>query len=438
MKKLVALLLSVMMLLSLVACGDDSTSETPEGGGTEQETPETPTDGTPIKIGHLTYHTGPFGHVGPQFDAAANFALDIINEAPPLGGEVSIVHQDLGTIGEGQAARKLVDSENVDILLNVAGEYMSYRDWLLGVLKNDSSLLLPSVHAGAIDASIGGVVEEPIFRGSPMDTDQGLAAAIRASDAGAKSVVVIAVENDGMQLQQASAVAGCEALGLEVLEEIDIEPEQTSYRSVVTRVQALNPDALIVFAAAEDGGTVVKNAAEVGMSAVIIGPTDWLFVEFPNTATMSAINQHQVVEAVGFTYAEGPAWDFYKEAWESSEYADITEASNSYNLQYYDLLNVTMLAIKKAGSLETADWVEAMYDVAMGPGTKVYTYAEGVAALERGEDIDYDGVTGEFNYTDSGVVGGLCGVFTWTDTETLERTDLIDGQTILDVSAKIG
>ena len=36
------------------------------------------------------------------------------------------------------------------------------------------------------------------------------------------------------------------------------------------------------------------------------------------------------------------------------------------------------------------------------PGTKVYTYADGVAALERGEDIDYDGPSGSIEFATPG------------------------------------
>ncbi len=429
MKKILVLLLALICVISFVGCQSaEPTTET-------EEPPAEVAEG--IKVGHLSYHTGPFGHVGPQFDGAANFTLEFVNENPPLGREVSIIHQDIGTIGEGQAARKLVDSEKVDVLLNVAGEYMSYRDWLVEFIAGNNRPLLPSVHGGAIDTQYGGNAAEPIFRGAPMDTDQGLATALQAQTEGAKTVVVMAVENDGMQMQQDAAVKASIALGMEVLGEIDFQPEQTSYRSVVSKAQALNPDALLIFCAAEDGGTIVKNAAEMGMSSIIVGATDWLFVEFPNTATVSALEKHKSVTAVGFTYADGAAWDFYKDAWESSEYSELTEASNSYTLQYYDLLNVAMLAIEKAGSTDIEAWVTAMPEVSMGPGTKVYTYAEGIDALRNGEEIDYEGVTGEFNYSETGVVGGLYGVFEWKDTENLERIATIEGKVILDLASEI-
>ena len=446
MKRVLLVLLVLAMVLSaaLAGCAKEEPSETTAAPAetTEGEEPAETTEGEApsmdeIKIGHLSYHTGPFGHAGPMFDAGTNFPLTFVNENPPLGAKVTAIHQDIGTIGEGQAARKLIESDGVHVLLNVAGEYMSYRDWILGYIEENNAPLMPSVHGGSIDIAYGGVAEEPIFRGAPMDSDQGLAAALMASKEGAKSVVVLAVENDGMQMQQDFAARASEALGMEVLDQIDFQPEQTSYRSVVTKAQALNPDALLIFCAGEDGGTMVKNAAELGMSSIIIGATDWQFPEFPATATLDAMKQHKLVASVGFTYVEGPAWDFYSSEWAKSEYADEFEPSNSYILQYYDLMNVSMLAIEKAGSVDIADWVDAMRDVSMEPGKKVYTYAEGIEALRNGEDIDYDGVTGEFNYTDTGVVGGVFGAFEWTDLETMSLLTLIQGQEVLDLSAKM-
>lgn len=428
MKKTLIILLAMVFALSLFGC---------QGAEQTSDQTEDQTTNTPIKIGHLTYHTGPFGHLGPMFDGAANFTLDIVNKNPPLGREVTIVHQDLGTIGEGQAARKLVDSEKVDILLNVAGEYMSYRDWLLQIEKDTGGPLLPSVHAGAVAAEIGGTAVEPIFRGAPMDTDQGLAAALYASRAGAKSVVVIAVENDGMQMQQDAAAKASEVLGMKVLGTLDIQPEQTSYRTVASQAQALNPDAMIIFGAAEDGGTFVKNCAEMGMSTMIIGETNFLFDEFISTATVDAVKKQKFVKAVGFAYSEGPAWEFYKPAWDASEYASLGDPANPYVLEYYDILNVSMLAIEKAGSTDVNKWVEAMYDVSMEPGTKVYTYEEGIKALRNGEDIDYDGVTGSCDYTQTGVVSGLYEIFDWSDAGTLEKDTLIEGKDILDLAGKM-
>lgn len=425
MKKMLILLFTVIWAISFIFMGAGYKATA------EEEVAE------PIRVGHLSYHTGPFGHVGPHFDGATNFPIELINKNPPLGRTLIAIHQDIGTIGEAHAARKLVQILKVEVLLNPAHEYMSYRDWILKYIKDHGTPMMPSVHGGAIDRQYGGTPEEPLFRGSPMDSTQGVATAIQAQEAGANSVVVMAAETAGMQMQQEAAAKAAEELGMTVLLQIDFQPEQTSYRSVVIKAHGENPDALLVFGAAEDGGTIVKNAAEIGMSSIIIGATDWLFEEFPKTATMSAINQHKAVWAVGFTNADSPAWDFYEREWNNSVYSGLSDAANPYTMQYYDLLNVTALAIQAAGTTEAGKWAEYVEDVAEGPGKKVYTYQEGIEALKNGEEIDYSGVTGEMNYTDTGVVGGLYGVYEWENTTTMNIVNVIEGQTVLDLDSKI-
>jgi ABC-type branched-subunit amino acid transport system substrate-binding protein len=273
-----------------------------------------------------------------------------------------------------------------------------------------------------------------------MDMDQGLETVVVAQQAGAKSVVVLAAEIDSFQFAKNAAIAGAKALGMEVLTTIDFQVKQTTYRSMVSKAAALNPDAYLIFCPGEDGGTILKNAAELGVSSIIVGTTDWLFPEFIETATMSGIQQQKLVRAVGFSHAEGPGWDFYESAWKADPVASALQtADNSYMMQHYDILNLTMLALKKAGTTDTASWVKAMFEVAMGPGTKVSTYKEGFDLLSKGEDIDYYGVNGDMNYTPTGVVTGLYAAFGWPDpnSDIAVQTDLIDGKTILDLGDKV-
>jgi ABC-type branched-subunit amino acid transport system substrate-binding protein len=335
--------------------------------------------------------------VGPFFDGAVEFGIGVISEDPPLGRELEAVNQDLGTVGEAQAARRLIEGEGVQVLLNPAHEYLSYRDFMLGYLEENNAPLMPSVHGGAIEREIGGVPEEPLFRGSPMDSAQAVAAVLQAQEEGAETVAILATEIAGSQLQKEAAVCAAESVGLEVVTTLDVQPELATYRTEVSRIGDADPDALLMFSQAEDGGTIVKQAAEAGLSLLTIGTTEWLQSAFPETATSSALEQHEKVLIAGFTYVEGSAWDFYEPRWTESEYAEFADAQNSYAMQYYDTLVLTALAIEAAGSLEASAWTEAMRDVAMGPGEKVYTYQDGIEALRAGEDIDYSGVTGEMD-----------------------------------------
>jgi hypothetical protein len=56
--------------------------------------PAAVTETTPIKIGHGTFWTGPFAFVGPPFAAITDFTLGIVNQDPPLGQAVTVLHSD--------------------------------------------------------------------------------------------------------------------------------------------------------------------------------------------------------------------------------------------------------------------------------------------------------------------------------------------------------
>jgi ABC-type branched-subunit amino acid transport system substrate-binding protein len=390
-------------------------------------------EGDSIVVGHLAAHTGPFADVGPLLDGSTAFAIDLINEAPPLDRPLEQINQDLGTIGEAQASRLLVEREDVDVLWGIAHEYMSYRDWILQQVADDGRPLIPSVHGGAVPGEYGGTAQEPMFRGAPMDSGQAIAAVLQAKEAGAATIAIVATEIEGSQAQKEAAERVAEEVGLEVVTSLDVQPEQASYRSTVSSVADADPDALLMFTQAEDGGTIVKQAAEAGLSLVIVGTQEWLGNAFFDVATHSALEQHESVQVAAYTHADSPAWDFFKEQWEASEYAELASPENSYATQFYDLLNVTALAIEAAGEVDAASWADTMREVAMAPGKTVYTYQEGVEALRDGEDIDYSGVTGEYDYSETGIVSGLYGIFEWTADGALEQVSVIDDGDILEL-----
>lgn len=390
-------------------------------------------DSDPILVGHLTYHTGPFADVGPWFDGVTNFALDVINQNPPLGREMQVIHEDIGTIGEARAARKLVEFEGVDVLLNPAHGYGYYRNWMVDYVTSNNRPIMPSVHGGAIDRTIGGIPTEPLFRGSPMDSAQAVAAVIQAQQAGAQNIVIVSTDIEGHQLQKYAAIQAAERSGLAVLQVIEVQSELPSYQREITQIQSLGPGAVVVFMTAIDGGIFVNDATNAGMTSTIIGTSEWQGEEFLATATMPAIEQQDAVWVVAFAHAESPAWDYYEPLWNQSDYAGLASAGNSYNLQYYDLLVVTALAIEAAGTTDASMWTEYVPMVAEGPGETVYTYAAGIEALRNGEDIDYSGVSGEMNYTETGVVSGLFGVFAWTGAGELALVNVLDDRQVLEL-----
>lgn len=423
-----------ILLASACASGSAGSGGNAASGGGAADSDCAEGDG-PITVGHLNYYTGPFSDVGPFFEAATELAIDNINENPPLDRELEASHEDIGTVGEAQVARGFLEQDGVDILLNPAHEYSSYREFAQDYVSENDQPLMPSLHGGSIPADIGGTAAEPIFRGQAQDTAQAIAGVLQARDAGAKTIAIVATQIAGSQLQKDAAVAAAEEIGLDVVEVVDVQPEQPNYRSTISTIADAAPDALLLFSQAEDGGTMVKQAAEAGLSLTIIGSTEWLQEAFPQAATQSALDQHEAVWIAGLGTDDSPAMEAWTQLWEGSDATQYADASNSYAYGYYDLLNVTALAIEAAGSVCASDWAEAMPEVTSG-GTKVYTYQEGIEALRNDEDIDYDGVSGDYAFTETGVVGSLFGVYEWAG-DSLEQVSTLDENEVLELDTKV-
>lgn len=362
------------------------------------------TECEPVIVGDLAYFTGPFSEVGPSLAAQVDFPIEIINEDPPLGCPWEVIHEDIGTVGEGQAARKLLEADGVDILVSPAHEYFTYRDFVLDWVADNDGPLMPTVHGGVIPGNVGGTPAEPIFRAQGLDEGQGVTNALYAQELGAESLVVMTTPAAGYQLTADAVENAAAELGIEVLDRIDAPGEQPSYRAEVQRALDAGADAIIVLAQPVESGTMVRQAAEAGTSTVFIGEATWVEQEFTDTAGADALGFHEVVGFPGFGLADNAAWEFFQPAWDDNpDYAQYNAADDFYAYTTYDLLTITALAVEHAGGVEASSWAPAMFEVTDAPGTQCYTYAECIALIRAGEDIDYEGVTGPATFTDGGV-----------------------------------
>ena len=208
---------------------------------------------------------------------------EVINNDPPLGREWQLISEDLGTPGEAQAARICLEQHGAEIVVSQAHGYRQYRDYMLEYLAENDSPLGPTVHGGSIPGNLGGVGSEPLFRAQGLDEALGMTGSLAAEAAGATSVVVFATQVEGFQLAADAAEKTAEALGIEVLDRMDVPAEQPSYAAEAQRIADLEPDAVIVQAGSVESATLIKQAAEAGLSLDWIGETGWIQPEFIGT-----------------------------------------------------------------------------------------------------------------------------------------------------------
>lgn len=364
-----------------------------------------PAEAEPILLGDLAYFTGDFASVGALLASQVDFPIDeIINLDPPLGRPIEVIHEDIGTVGEAQAVRKLLEQDGVDIVLSSAHEYFTYRDFMLDWQEANDGPLMPTVHGGVIPVNVGGRPYEPIFRAQGSDEGQGVTNALYAETLGAGAVVIMTTPTAGYQLTADATEKALDVIGIELLDRIDAPGEQSSYRTEIQRAVDAAPDAVIILAQATESAIMVKQFAEAGWAGTILGEVGWSEPEFAATATAEALAAHELVAYPSFHRQDNAAWEFYQPLWDGNPtYTQHTVADDPYSFTTYDLLIVTALAIEEAGSVNGSDWAPAMFKVSGAPGAKCYTYSSCLALIRAGTDVDYDGVTGPATFSPGGI-----------------------------------
>ncbi len=423
--RLLALLLALVLVAA--ACGsddsgsddasadDDATTESDSGSedsGSEDSGDEAAASTEPVTVCELAYYTGDFADFGEQLTGNLEFPInEVINADPPLGREWQLVSEDLGTVGEGQAARACLERHEAEVVVSIAHGYREYRDFMVEYWAENDSPIVPSVHGGAIPGNLGGSAEEPIFRAQGLDAGLGTAGILYAESIGAENVVIFQTEVEGFTLASDAAEGAAEAVGIDVLARIRTQASQPSYRAQVEEIADLEPDAVIVQAGTIDSGTLIKQAAEAGLSLTWIGETGWTSPEFIDTLGTDLVSTQ---ESIGYA-AFGPnttsdAWGFYEPAVLDTFGEDVEDTDTPwatpgdlYMFSTYDVMVHTALAIEHAGSYSASAWAGSMREVGSAPGTQCFTYESCLELIRAGEDVDYEGVTGSGDYTDGGV-----------------------------------
>jgi branched-chain amino acid transport system substrate-binding protein len=374
-----------------------------QGCGSGTGSPGASTSTEKVVVCELAYYTGEFAPYGKALTNDVRFPIEeVIDKDPPLGRTWELVSEDIGDDHEGQAAKICVEQHKAEIVVSIAHQYRTYRDYMMDWWQENDSPLGPSVHGGAIPGNLGGKAAEPIFRAQGLDEALGTYGSLYAESIGATKVVIFATQVEGFQLAANAAEKAADLLGLDVLERINVPAEQPSYRAEAQKIADLEPDAVIVQAGSTESATLIKAAAEAGLSLYWIGETGWAEAEFIGSLGTEPIASQK---GIGFsTFAPNKttkAWEFFQPLWDAQT-DKAYDATGQYAFSTYDLLIQTALAVEAGGSYKASDWAPAMFKVG-DDGEVCYTYADCLALIRDGKDIDYEGVTGPGTYTDGGV-----------------------------------
>jgi ABC-type branched-subunit amino acid transport system substrate-binding protein len=398
LRKLVVLAAVTALGGGLVACGED---EDEGGGGAAQAPPEISFE---LAIGDLVPLTGDLSVFGPAGRKAADLAVEQIDAAVEEVGSditVSIEHADTETASQAavQAARRLI-SNGASCL---TGAWASSNTIPVGT-SVASRQRVPQISPASTSAEISTLDDNGfVFRTAPSDNLQGVALAdtVEQELGGTDFTISLAARNDAYgegfinRFKEAWEERGGSTTG-----PVLFDPQQPSYNSEAGEIVSGQPDAYVII-------DFPDTYARMGAALVRTGEFDAsaLFTADGLAADRApkGVPDRALIGAKGTrpgTPETGEAVEQFDRLFEQAG----GPARGTFDAQNFDAVMLCFLAATAAGSSDGPDIQAALQEVSAPPGDK-FTYlelADAIRALQDGQDIDFDGVTGPIDFDENG------------------------------------
>lgn len=350
-----------------------------------------------IPLGILTSLTGPLGTEGQPIYKTWQWQVDEINSlGGPLGKPIKLYTADTETSVEKgmMGARKLVTVNGVKGILGPSSDIMVA---IMGYCK-DNQVPLLSQWSGTHKLSVSG--GEYQFRTAPDDFFEGYAAAAFMLDEGWKNIGLMVLNRESPKSIGRVVENQVEKMGGEVVAKQVIEPEMTTYRAEIRRISQANPEAVFLAVDLDTLAVLYPQMYERGIDYQVVLGSD---AHQPTTIDVIG------ADALEGVYAEKPAaaagtvaYDIFEAKYK--HHMDIEVSAFTPNA--YDAMNIYALAVQAAGEVDGEAIANKIRYVANPPGVKVYTFAEGLAHLLLGHDVNYDGASGPCDFDEYGNIMG--------------------------------
>lgn len=388
--------LAVLFLMGIVlaGCSSSNGSNSAKAGGTDSSSGQKTSGksgGGDLNIAVAAPFSGNTSFIGTRFLNGVKVAVnEINNNGGVLGHKLNIVTAD--TAGDPVDAVPAI-SQIISTKQPVA-------------MIGPSSLTITSVDKQLdqdklVDVTLGGTTQldkmnfKYIFRTSPSDSQMGVAMAYYGIKKGYKKAALVFGSNDSAQTLVDPVKNTLAKHGVNVVQNLKIAPDQSSYRSEIERIIAAKPDVLYIQFDPQTASTFFSEWKQLGGGNIpLIGSDVTASGDFIKAITPQFAGK--VLTSVQGSTAGGSAAEeytkFYGQVFNGAQ--PVTLSNNAY-----DAVNIIALAMLEAKSIHSTDYVKFMQKVANGPGSKVYDFKSGESAIKSGNTINYEGASGpdDFN-----------------------------------------
>ena len=380
MKRVLVALLAVGLVAAAACSGD-----------TEEE--------GPVKLGFLNGQSGDYGPWGGWALAAAEVAVEELNAAGGvLGRDVELVVEDNGSTPEG-AVSGFAELTEVDGIHALGG---IESDGMVAIFETVHELQIPTICSTCGTTELDNTGGDMVFRIIPSDTDNGIVGAQVARDEGYRNVAMLVELSEGTESPaNVFKAVFTEQMGGTITEDVRFNAGETTYAAQVAQAFESGPDAVYIAAGFETGVPLLNEWQRRGYTDIpMIFTTDLLSPEIAQIVG-SVDGASAIVGATAYDTENNPAWDAYVPRFAAKNDGAPPEIA-FYDAWQYDQYIILGLAMAKAGTTDGAAVAAAIPDIANPPGVEVFSYADGLAQLDAGNDIDYHGTTSNLNLNSVG------------------------------------
>ena len=333
-----------------------------------------------IKIGVLNEMTGSNATFGTS---SANGAKMAIKEANAKGGilgkQIEAVIAD-NKSEPSEAANAMTKLATQDKVVAVTGTFSSSN--AIAASNVAEATKLPYMAIGATNPKVtvdekSGKVKDYTFRVCFIDPFQGTVGAnfVLNTLKLNKAVMLVDSSSDYSKgLADFFKAAFVKGGGSVLAEEAYLQKDQ-DFKTILTKVKALNAEIIYVPGYYEEVGKIVKQAREIGITVPIVGGDGWDSPKLVEIGTGAALNNTYFTNhySADDTSATSQAFvEAYKK-----EYG---QAPDAMAVLSYDGTNILIDAIKRANSIEPAKIREAL------AATKDYQAVTGLTTLDATHD----------------------------------------------------
>ena len=422
--------------LALTACGSDSGDDTAAGdeattsdGAAEvvstdcepaQATPGAAPVTTPLKIGTLLPETGTLAFLGPPEVAGVQVAVTEVNDAGGvLDQPVQLITGDSGDTTT-DTANVTVDRQLADGVSAIIGAASSAVS-LKVIDKISSAGVVQFSPANTSDQFVCYPDKGMYFRTAPTDVLQAQALSQLITQDGAQRVVIMALNDPYGTGLAANTVEDLKAAGIpaDQIKKIVYDPNAQSFNAEVDQAKEFNPDAIAVIGF-EESAKILSRMHEVG-----VGPSDGMLVYGTDGNMGNALGESVAPGLLTGMKGTTPLTEISPDFENRLKATDPALIDFNYAGEAYDAVVITALAAEQAKSTAGVDIAANIIGVTRN-GIKCTTFADCRDRIRAGEDIDYEGVTGELAFGPAGEPSiGSYGSLEFRPDNTLQTNDFI-------------